>query len=39
MKRLIALITDFGYKDPYVGVMKAVIKSINPDVDIIDLTH
>jgi len=36
---LIGLITDFGYKDPYVGVMKAVIKSINPRVEIIDITH
>jgi len=39
MKRVIALMTDYGYKDPYVGVVKAVIKSINPDVEIIDLTH
>ncbi len=39
MKTPIVLITDFGYKDPYVGVMKGVIKSINPAVDIIDLTH
>ncbi len=31
--------TDFGYKDPYVGVMKGVIKSINSDVEIVDLTH
>ncbi len=39
VKRLIALITDFGYKDPYIGVMKGVIKSINPDAEIVDLTH
>ena len=39
MRRIIALATDFGYKDPYVGVMKAVIKSINPEAEIIDLTH
>lgn len=37
--RLIALITDFGLKDPYVGVMKAVIKSINPGVEVVDITH
>ncbi|MET1159912.1 MAG: S-adenosyl-l-methionine hydroxide adenosyltransferase family protein [Thermoprotei archaeon] len=37
--RIIALLTDFGYRDPYVGVMKAVIKSINPFAEIIDLTH
>ena len=39
MRRIIALLTDYGYKDPYVGVVKAVIKSINPDADIVDLTH
>ncbi|MEM0000100.1 MAG: S-adenosyl-l-methionine hydroxide adenosyltransferase family protein [Desulfurococcaceae archaeon] len=39
MRRIIALITDYGYKDPYVGVMKAVIKSINPEAEIIDVTH
>ncbi len=39
MDRLIVLLTDFGYKDPYVGVVKGVIKSINPNADIIDLTH
>jgi len=38
-RRVIALMTDYGYRDPYVGVVKAVIKSINPDVEIIDLTH
>lgn len=37
--RLITLVTDFGYKDPFVGVMKAVIWGINPDVRIVDLTH
>ncbi len=36
---IIILLTDFGTKDTYVGVMKGVIKGIAPDVDIIDLTH
>ncbi len=35
----IVLMTDFGLKDPYVGVMKGVIRKINPDAEIIDLTH
>ncbi len=39
MKKLIVLLTDFGLQDPYVGVMKGVIKNINPDAEIIDLTH
>ncbi|MEM1879504.1 MAG: S-adenosyl-l-methionine hydroxide adenosyltransferase family protein [Desulfurococcaceae archaeon] len=38
-RRLIALMTDYGYRDPYVGVVKGVIKSINPDAEIVDLTH
>lgn len=38
-KRIITLLTDFGLKDPYAGIMKAVIYSINPDACIIDLTH
>lgn len=36
---IITLLTDFGYQDAYVGVMKGVIAGICPDVKIIDLTH
>ena len=36
---LITLITDFGYKDPFVGIMKGVILTINPSVQIVDITH
>lgn len=36
---LITLTTDFGTQDPFVGVMKGVIKGIAPQVEIIDLTH
>jgi S-adenosylmethionine hydrolase len=35
----ITLLTDFGLKDAYVGVMKGVILSINPDVHIVDISH
>lgn len=35
----ITLITDFGTRDHYVGVMKGVIHSIAPDVKVIDITH
>jgi hypothetical protein len=35
----IALLTDFGYSDPYVGIMKGVISTTDPDVRCIDLTH
>jgi S-adenosylmethionine hydrolase len=36
---IIALLTDFGVKDVYVGVMKATIARINRDLQTIDLTH
>lgn len=36
---VIALITDFGVADVYVGVMKGVILSINPAARIVDITH
>jgi S-adenosyl-L-methionine hydrolase (adenosine-forming) len=35
----IALLSDFGYRDHYVGVMKGVIASIAPAAKVIDLTH
>ncbi|MEK7341190.1 MAG: SAM-dependent chlorinase/fluorinase, partial [Candidatus Binatota bacterium] len=37
--KLITLITDFGHKDPFVGIMKGVIFGINPNANIIDLSH
>lgn len=37
--RTITLMTDFGTSDNYVGVMKGVILSINPQAQIIDITH
>ena len=36
---VIALLTDFGLKDSYVGVMKGVIATVNPRVTVIDLDH
>lgn len=39
MAKLITLTTDFGYKDPFVGIMKGVIFGINPAAQIIDLSH
>src|SRR5207245_8171126 len=35
----IALLSDFGYRDHYTGVMKGVIASIAPDAPVVDLTH
>ena len=37
--RIITLITDFGEASGYVGIMKGVILSINPECRIIDITH
>jgi S-adenosylmethionine hydrolase len=36
---IISLLSDFGHKDPYVAEMKAVILSINPQAQIVDITH
>ncbi len=35
----ITLLTDFGYRDPFVGVMKGVILRQCPRVSLVDLTH
>ncbi len=37
--RIITLLTDLGYTDPFVGEMKGVIYKINPEVKIVDITH
>jgi S-adenosyl-L-methionine hydrolase (adenosine-forming) len=36
---IITLTTDYGTSDHLVGVLKGVILSINPEVNIIDITH
>ncbi len=38
-KAPIVLLSDWGIKDIYVGVIKGIILKINPDANIIDLTH
>jgi len=39
MNSIITLTTDFGSNDAYVAIMKGVILSINPEVNIVDITH
>jgi len=39
MESIITLLTDFGWEDGYVGTMKGVILKINPNVQLIDITH
>jgi S-adenosyl-L-methionine hydrolase (adenosine-forming) len=36
---LITLLTDFGTRDAYVGSLKGVILSLNPEVRLVDLSH
>ncbi len=36
---LVTLTTDFGTREPFVGVMKSVIRARAPEVDVIDLMH
>jgi hypothetical protein len=38
-KPIITLTTDFGTKDGYVGAVKGVIKRINPEAEVVDVTH
>lgn len=36
---LVAFLTDFGLRDGYIGVLKGVVLSIVPHVQLIDITH
>jgi S-adenosyl-L-methionine hydrolase (adenosine-forming) len=37
--RIIALLTDFGDRDPFVGIMKGVMLGINPNLQLVDISH
>lgn len=39
MPPTIALLTDFGLRDPYVGAMKGAILAACPEATLVDLTH
>jgi len=39
MSPIITLTTDFGYDDAYVAAVKGAILSINPEANIIDISH
>ena len=39
MTALIALTTDFGIVDPWVGIMKGVLATRAPEARVVDLTH
>jgi hypothetical protein len=36
---IITLISDFGYDDPFTGIVKGVMLNINPGLTIVDITH
>src|SRR5437762_5958323 len=36
---IIALLTDFGLRDHYVGTMKGVALGICPDITFVDISH
>lgn len=36
---VIALLTDFGNRDPFVGMLKGAILRVAPETEIVDLTH
>ena len=36
---LVTLLTDFGLGDPFVGVMKGALYTVEPALRVIDITH
>lgn len=39
MNQIVALLTDFGNRDGFVGAIKGVLLSINPKLNIVDISH
>jgi S-adenosyl-L-methionine hydrolase (adenosine-forming) len=39
MPPVVALLTDFGLVDPYVGAMKGAILTVCPEATLVDVTH
>ncbi|MEO2065944.1 MAG: SAM-dependent chlorinase/fluorinase [Desulfurobacteriaceae bacterium] len=39
MKGLIAILSDFGLKDHYVGTIHGIIKDVAPEAEVVDITH
>ena len=37
--KIITLLSDFGYRDAFVGTMKGIILRINPGATIVDISH
>jgi len=39
VSRIVTFTTDFGLQDHYVGTMKGVVLNINPDAELVDISH
>ncbi|MCY3946414.1 MAG: SAM-dependent chlorinase/fluorinase [Anaerolineaceae bacterium] len=39
MRPVIAILTDFGTRDPFIAIMKGVMRRLSPNADFIDVTH
>lgn len=39
MTRCVAFLSDYGHRDPFVGVCHAVIRNVDPSIPVIDLAH
>ena len=37
--RTVAFLSDFGHRDPFVGICHAVIARVDPAIKVVDLTH
>ena len=37
--KIITLISDFGAADYFVGALKGAVLSVNPDANLVDITH
>src|SRR5262245_44200528 len=38
-QRIVTLLTDFGLRDAFVGIMKGVTLGVNPTVTLVDISH
>jgi S-adenosylmethionine hydrolase len=39
MSGVVAIISDYGLKDYYVGTVHGVVKSVSPEITVVDITH
>ena len=35
----VTLLTDYGWRDEFAGVLRSVVRSLAPSVTVVDLTH